>query len=129
MKYSQNVATYIRRYKGAKAELNGEIAAIAKINYKYKNELTINVETLIHEHENGSLDYIFQKDNVQEWQGIITMDNEEAGKLYWYYLRPEDQKKENRSGFSRALFLHKSNYLKLFGERDRGYFEELFDRK
>lgn len=130
IKYSSNVATYIRLYTREKVELKGEIAAIAKITYKYKNELTINVETLINEHpDNPSLDYKFPKENVQEWKGIITMDNEEAGKLYWYYIRPEELKNEKRSGFKRALFLHKSNYIKLFGETDRGYFDEMFDRK
>lgn len=127
LKYSQHAATYHRLYNRDKVELQGQIAATAKVEYKSKGELIINVTTLIHEHhENHSDDYIFQEPSIQEWKGIITMESEEAGKLYFYYLRPEEQKNEKRSHFKRVLFLHNCKHLKLFGEG--GYGEELFDR-
>ena len=52
----------------------------------------------------------------QKWEAKITMENSEAGKLYFYYVEPEDLKNSNRANFKRILFLHRSNYLILFGE-------------
>lgn len=129
LKYNRHIATYQRPYKGGKTDLIGQIAAIAKTSYKNKGELIIHVETLINEHEDSSLDYIFPQQNIQEWKGVVTMTNKEAGELYWYYIKPDEQRNEKRSGFKRILFLNKSQYLKLFGEPGTGYFNELFDRK
>lgn len=128
LKYVNHIGTYHRLYKRDKSELSGQVAAIAKVEYKSKGELTVTVTTLIHEHhDNHSDDYIFPEPSVQEWRGIVTMESEEAGKLYFYYLKPESQKNEMRSHFKRLLFLHNSKHLKLFGEG--GYDEELFGRR
>ncbi len=128
LKYDRHTATYHRIYKRTKLELTGKVASIAKVSYKSKGELTINVTTLIHEHnENPNDDYKFIAESIQEWKGIITMENQEAGKLYFYYLTPEDKKNEMRSDFKRVLFLHNSNNLKLFGD-GKDYGNELFER-
>ncbi len=128
LKYLNHVATYHRPYIRSNPKLKGQIASIAKVSYKGKGELVINVTTLIHEHHDDPInDYIFPESSIQEWKGIVTMENEEAGKLYFYYLRPTDQRKEMRSHFKRILFLHNSRHLKLFGEA--GWEEELFDKK
>ena len=106
--------------------MKDEIAAIAKIEHCCKRGMKITVTTLIN--ATGSLlpdkHYKFSTDNIQKWQGEISMENKDMGKLHWYYIEPASLKKVNRSGFKRILFLHNFKVVKLFGED--GFGEEVF---
>lgn len=129
LKFSNHEATYIRMYDRDNPNLTGQKLAVAVVKYKSKGELTVTVTTHINidSSSDSSKDYIFQEENIQEWKGIITMENKEAGKLYFYYLRPKQAKDGLISEFKRVLFLHNSQYLKLFGDGEN-YGSETFQR-
>lgn len=130
-KYSRHLTTYNRVYKGTNESLKGEIAATAKVTYGYKNELNLIVTTFINEdnNENHSKHNKFDREQIQKWQGRITMENSEAGKLYFYYTEPTHLKNNNIANFKRVLFLHQSKFLILFGEGKWNGMNEEFKRK
>jgi len=126
-KHLRKCTKYIRLYSGTNQSLQGETLAIANVVHNDKDELLLNVTTFIDDHgTDSSAHYKFPDANVQEWRGVVTMENSEVGSLYFYYLRPKDQLDEKRSHFKRIMFLHNDQYLKLFGEG--GYGEEIFQR-
>lgn len=128
-KLKRNIGVYIRRYQGNNTTLKNEISAIAEVWYKFNMTMKVIVTTLINEDESlpAEKHYKFPEESVQIWTGELSMDNREAGKLYWYYIKPEGLKKQFRSGFKRVLFLDNSKVLKLFGEG--GFGEELFKKE
>jgi hypothetical protein len=118
IKLKHNIGVYIKNYAGKNKERIGQTSVIAQVEWCDINELKIVVQTLINEHTDQA--DIFDEASIQEWQGMITMDNKEAGKLYCYFTRPIERKQERRSGFYRVLFLHNFSVLKLFGEHGVG---------
>ncbi|MCD4724335.1 MAG: hypothetical protein K8R63_05780 [Bacteroidales bacterium] len=130
-----NQGKYIRRYDMENESLKGEILALAIVKYRWKKEMSVQVTTFINVDSNlpDNEHYKFPDDKIEKWEGRITMENKEAGKVYWYYIAPPEKKSKDESGFKRVLFMDKAKTLKLFGEgiyeERRVYGDEIFKRE
>jgi hypothetical protein len=119
-KYSPITGHFIC-YFAPNGQRTDRIISQAVIEYVVRNQLTIELTTLI----NQTSGQDFTADQIQVWTGEITMDSVRNGIIVWEFRQPDHLIGTN--GFKRIIVDKDFNGISLVGES--GYGVEKMERK